>query len=260
MGQTCQRVVLVHELRQLRGTEELLDSCHDGADVHQGLRGDSVHILGGHALTNHALHTRQTGTDLVLNKLTHGADTAVAEVVNIVDIDLEGDFLAVTDAGDGGLTCVQSAEVTNHLSDVVLAQNGSLGGIHGNVHTELTVQLVTTNLRQVVAARGEVHVVQQTLSRFNRRGFARTQLAVDIQQSLVAVLNGVLLQGCTDGVVLPELSQNLRLGPAQSLQQNSHRLLTLTVQTHAYLIALINLKLEPCTAGRNHAGRVNVLI
>ena len=75
-------------------------------------------------------------------------------MVDVVDIDLEGDFLAVTDAGDAGLACVQSAEVTNHLSDVVLAQNGSLGGIHGNVHTELTVQLVTTNLRQVVAARG----------------------------------------------------------------------------------------------------------
>ena len=260
VGQTCQRVVLVHELRQLRSTEELLDSCHDGADVHQGLRGDSVHVLGGHALANHALHTGQTGTDLVLNQLAYGADTTVTEVVDVVDIDLEGDFLTVTDAGDAGLACVQSAEVTNHLSDVVLAQNGSLGGIHGNVHTELTVQLVTTNLRQVVAARGEVHVVQQSLGSFNRRGFARTQLAVDVQQSLVAVLDGVLLQGCADGVVLTELSQNLGLGPAQSLQQNGHGLLTLTVQTHANLVALINLQLEPCTAGRNHAGRVDVLI
>ena len=92
------------------------------------LGGDGLSVLGGHALANHALHTGQTGTDLVLNQLTHGTDTTVTEVVNVVDIDLEGDFLAVADTGDAGLACVQSAEVTNHLSDVVLAQNGSLGG------------------------------------------------------------------------------------------------------------------------------------
>ena len=260
VGQTRQRVVLVHELGQLRSTEELLDSCHDGANVHQRLGGDSLNVLSGHALANHTLHTGQTGTNLVLNQLTHGADTTVAEVVDIVDVDLQGDFLAIAHARDAGLTSMQSAKVTNHLSDVVLAKHRSLGGIQGNVHAQLTVQLVTANLRQVVTARGEVHVVQQSLGSFNRRGLTRAQLAVNVQQSLIAVPNGVLLEGCADGVVLTELSQNLGLGPTQSLEQNGHRLLTLAVQTHAHLVALINLKLEPSTAGGNHAGRVNVLI
>ena len=181
-------------------------------------------------------------------------------MVDIVDVDLQGDFLAVAYARDAGLASVQSAEVTDHLGDIVLAEHGGLGGIQGNVHAKLTVQLVTADLGQVVAARGEVHVVQQSLGSLNRRGLTRAQLTVDVQQSLIAVLDGVLLEGCADGVVLTELSQNLGLGPTQSLQQNSHRLLTLTVQTHANLVALINLQLEPCTAGRNHAGRVNVLI
>ena len=260
VGQTRQRVVLVHELGQLRGTEELLDSCHDGADVHQGLRGDSLNVLGGHALADHTLHTGQTGTDLVLNQLAHGADAAVTEVVDIVDVDLQGDFLAVAYARDAGLASVQSAEVTDHLGDVVLAEHGGLGGIQGNVHAKLTVQLVTADLGQVVAARGEVHVVQQSLGSLNRRGLTRAQLTVDVQQSLIAVLDGVLLEGCADGVVLTELSQNLGLGPAQSLEQNGHGLLTLAVQTNAHLVALVNLKLEPCTAGGNHAGRVDVLI
>ena len=95
VGQTRQRVVLVHELGQLRSTEELLDSCHDGADVHQGLRGDSLNVLGGHTLANHTLHTGQTSTDLVFNQLTHSADTTVTEVVDIVDVDLQGDFFAI---------------------------------------------------------------------------------------------------------------------------------------------------------------------
>ncbi len=46
VGETRQRVVLVHELRQLAGSEELLDRRHDGTDVDQGLRGDRLDVLG----------------------------------------------------------------------------------------------------------------------------------------------------------------------------------------------------------------------
>src|SRR5690606_37474252 len=40
--QTRQRVVLVHELRQLGGSEELPDRSDDRADVDQGLRRDGL--------------------------------------------------------------------------------------------------------------------------------------------------------------------------------------------------------------------------
>src|SRR5690606_21740388 len=69
VGQARERVVLVHELRQLGRSEELLDRGHDGTDVDQRLRRDRLDVLRGHALAHHALHAGQADTDLVLDEL-----------------------------------------------------------------------------------------------------------------------------------------------------------------------------------------------
>ena len=84
VGQLGQRVRLIHELRELRRTEELLDRRGNRADVNQLLRLDLALVLHAHALANHALQTRQTDADLVLEQLAHGAQAAVAEVVDVV--------------------------------------------------------------------------------------------------------------------------------------------------------------------------------
>ena len=86
VGQFSQRVVLIHELGQRRRTEELLDGCHHRADVDQSLRGDDALILAlqGHAFTDDALHTGEADAELVLQQLTHAADAAVAQVVDII--------------------------------------------------------------------------------------------------------------------------------------------------------------------------------
>ena len=98
VGQTRERVVLVHELRQLRRSEELLDRGDDGAHVDQGLRRDRLDVLRGHALADDALHAGQTGADLVLDELADRADAAVAEVVDVVHVEADVDLLAVADA------------------------------------------------------------------------------------------------------------------------------------------------------------------
>ena len=66
-GQLSQRVILIHELRQRRGAEELLDGCHHRTDVDQCLRSDDALILTlqGHTLTDDALHTGETDAELV---------------------------------------------------------------------------------------------------------------------------------------------------------------------------------------------------
>src|SRR5699024_10627426 len=81
VGETRERVVLVHELRQLRRPEELLDGGDDGTDVDERLRRDGLDVLRRHALAHDALHPRQARADLVLDELADGADTTVAEVV-----------------------------------------------------------------------------------------------------------------------------------------------------------------------------------
>ena len=87
VGQTRQRVVLVHELRQLAGAEELLDRRHDGTDVDQGLRRDRLDVLRRHPLADDALHAGQADPDLVLDQLADRAQATVAEVVDVVDLD-----------------------------------------------------------------------------------------------------------------------------------------------------------------------------
>ena len=56
MRQLGERVVLIHELRELRGAEELLYRRHDGADIDEPLRRDALRLLNRHALAHDALH------------------------------------------------------------------------------------------------------------------------------------------------------------------------------------------------------------
>ena len=84
VGQLRQGVGLIHELAQGGGAEEFLDGGSNGADVDEGLGGDDIQILDGHALPDDALHTGEADAELVLEQLTHAAQAAVAQVVDVV--------------------------------------------------------------------------------------------------------------------------------------------------------------------------------
>ena len=84
MRELGQRVVLVHELRELGGTKEFLDSSNDRTDVDECLRRDDIDILDRHAFAHNALHAREADAELILQQFTDGADAAVAEVVDII--------------------------------------------------------------------------------------------------------------------------------------------------------------------------------
>ena len=79
-----QRVRLVHELRELRGTEELFDRRDDRTDVDQRLRRDRLDVLHGHALAHDALEAQQADAELVLQQLADRTDAAVAEMIDVV--------------------------------------------------------------------------------------------------------------------------------------------------------------------------------
>ena len=84
MGELSQGVVLIHELAQRRGAEELLDDGRDRPDVDEALGGDGVEILHGHALADDPLQAGEAHAELVLQELTHAAKAAVTQVVNVV--------------------------------------------------------------------------------------------------------------------------------------------------------------------------------
>ena len=81
-----ERVRLVHELRQLRGAEELLQRRDHRADVDDRLRRDRVGVLGGEALADDALHPVEADPERVLDQLADGAQAAVAEVLVLVEV------------------------------------------------------------------------------------------------------------------------------------------------------------------------------
>ena len=87
VSKLSKRVVLIHELRQRRGAEELLDSRSYGTDIDKALRCNGLNVLSlnVHSFTNAALHTGKTDPELVLEQLTNGTDTSVAKVVDIVN-------------------------------------------------------------------------------------------------------------------------------------------------------------------------------
>ena len=100
VGDLGQRVDLVHELRQLGRSEELPDDADERRRVQEVAGRDERLVLDGHAVADHAGHLRQADADLVLEQLAHAADAAVAEMVDVVELDRE---VAVEEVGHRGL-------------------------------------------------------------------------------------------------------------------------------------------------------------
>ena len=83
----CNRVGLVHELRQLRGAEKLLDCAGHRTDIDKVLRrGRLGVVLNLHALAHYSFKTRDTDAELVLQKFAYASHSAVAEVVDVVAV------------------------------------------------------------------------------------------------------------------------------------------------------------------------------
>jgi hypothetical protein len=87
----CQRVGLIHELRQLTGAEERVDHRKHGAGVDQILRRRVFALAQVHSLLDGARHSRQTHAHLGGELFADRTHTPVAEVIDIV-----GDFVVFT--------------------------------------------------------------------------------------------------------------------------------------------------------------------
>ena len=248
VGDACQRVVLIHELRQLGSSEELLDGGIHRTNVDQGLRGDGLRILGGHTFADHTLHTAQTGTQLVLDQFADLADTTVAEMIDIVDVHAQIHILAVTLARELGVAGMQGDQVLDGGDDVFARQAAIVDILF---QTKLAVDLVTANAGQIVTLGVEVEGIQQVAASFRRRGVGRADLAVQIGQSLVLGLHGLLGKRVHNQRVIPERIGDLILGHADGHEEHDGGLLALAVHAHAKHVTLVDLELKPCAAARD---------
>src|SRR5690606_16452042 len=128
------------------------------------------------------------------------------------------------------------------------------------VQAQLLVDLVATDLREVVALRVEVEVIQQRAGGLCGNLLARTELTVDVAERIFLREDGVLRERLFNRREAGELSEDLFAGHAERLQEDSDGLLALAVDANADLIALVDLELEPCTTARDDAGGDDVLV
>ena len=174
-----ERVGLVHELRELRGAEELLDGSVNRPDVDERVGRDVIGVLRDHALADDTLHATHANTELVLHELAHRTDTTVAKVVDVID-------------GLGRVAIVQREQVAKGAHDV-LARKDALGRV--DVKAKLLVYLITADLGKVIALAAEVHAVEERGGVVPRGRLTRALTTVDLQEGVVTIGRDVALDG-----------------------------------------------------------------
>ena len=132
MSQLSQWVVLIHELGQLGGTKEFLDSCHNRTNINQGRRIGYI-LLHRHALLDYPLHTGKTNAELVLQQLAYRANTTVAQMVNIIS--LAYTMHQIQQIADG------SKNVVNSNGTLTIFQSW------GTNHLERTTLIIALNMK-----------------------------------------------------------------------------------------------------------------
>src|SRR6266705_467904 len=173
----AERVGLVHELAELRRTEELSNRGHHGLGVHQVVRHRRGHFLiHAHLFLDGALHADEADAELVLKEFAHRANAAVAEMVDVVD---DADVLA------------QLEQILDRRNEVRRIQRAV---VQGRVQTHLDVELQAANAAEIVLARIEEHAAEKVRRRFQCRWIAGAQLTVDFDQRFLRRANRVLVQ------------------------------------------------------------------
>ena len=175
-----ERVVLVHELRQLARAEKFLDRRGHGLRVDHVLRHQAFAFRERQPLFHRAFDADQTDPELVLRHFADRTHPTVAEVVDVVD---------------GALAVADLDQRTQYVDDVLRVEHARAENFFA---AEATVELHATNGRQVVAFRREEQVVEQVLRRFLRRRLAGAHHSVDFDQRFQAVARRVDTQRVGD--------------------------------------------------------------
>ena len=263
VGESGQRIHLIHELRQLRRAEELLDGCHHRTDVDQRLGGDGLNVLGGHAFTHDTLHTAETDPHLILDQLTDAADAAIGEVILIVEAIALVGICQVQQVGTRGkdLSRREHVQLIGRNLDVDAEQITDLL----DLHMQLAIELVTAHLGEVVALGIEEGVFEVGTGRLDGGRLAGAGLLVYLDEALFARGEQPLLflpLTFEEGEVVDKTIQKTGvrvLGESESTEDDEHRQATLTghagTSSDVFSWLLLDVELNPLAAIRMHRAR-----
>ena len=202
VGQLCQWVGLIHELRQLRAAEPLADGRQHGADVDERVRRCRVGFDQRHTLFDDPLHAQQTDAELLLDELADGTHAAVAEVVDVVGLHAR-------------MAVVELDQALDDFVDVTHQQNAHVEArwVHGAVAlVEVLVELVPTDLGQVVAALREEVRLEQRFCVVEGRWVTRAQALVELDECFFGVVCIVFVERGTQVLVLEFLFEGAEDG------------------------------------------------
>ena len=160
---------MIHELAQLVRTEEGIDHARNRAGVHQILRCELLSVAGVHPLTDGAGHTGQTQRELLTQLLTHSTNTAVAQVIDIIDLRLE---------------VLQTDKLFDDRHDVVHRENRRLERF---IQMQTLVQAVAAHFTEIIFLIGEEQALEHLAGRFHIRHLSGTDLAIHFTQSSLFV-------------------------------------------------------------------------
>ena len=249
VGEARERVVLVHELAELAGPEELLDRCHHRADVDEALRGDRLDVLGAHALTDDALHPGEAHADLVLDELADRADAPVGEVVLVVDA-VRGLGLAhvLGEVQHVGAGCEDLRRGQRVLVDAGLLELDAQDVLDAvDLRAELAVQLVATDTGEVVPLLVEEGVLEVLPRRLGAQRLAWTGALVDLEEGLFTGRDEPLFLGplvLEEVEVADELVEEGVVLVAKGPQQDEQRQATLARHAGAGVDRTVRLVLD----------------
>ena len=209
-----QRIRLVHELAELGRAEKRLDDRGHRPGIHQVVDVDLLGIrVDGHALFDQAGHPGQPDRELIGNELADRADTAIAEVVDVVR---------------GTTPLAQLDEVAEDLDEVFLGEDRDM---RRSFQTQPLVDLVAADTAEVVPFRIEEHVLDGGPRGLHIGRVTGPQQRVDGVERLFLTFGGILPEGVLDDRTLssdlPPGAVDLDLLAASPFQELGHVLIHL---------------------------------
>ena len=176
VGHLSQRVRLVHELRKCIGAEERIDDAGNGLGINQISRSEHFVVTHIHAFADGATHTCQADGKLIGQLLSHGANTTVAQVVNVIDSSLGVNELN---------------KILDNLNNVFASEDTH---IHLGGKIEFLVDSVAPHFTEVITLLGEEKVVDDLTCRSIVGRVCVAQLTIDVEHSFFLRVGGVLLK------------------------------------------------------------------
>ena len=210
-------------------------------------------------------------------------DHAVAEHADGLAIHVQID---VIDAGLGDLLGALAREHLARLGDDLAGHRiDDRSGQHmagdAAAQAELFVELIAADIGNIVAAAVVEQALKQGLGALHRRGIARTELAVDLDECLLAGVAGVLVEGGDDARIVIEHFLDLLVGDdagrhirdagqpgvriirfvrAHGLDEPGHRQLAVFIDAAVEDVVEVSLVLEPCAVVRDDGRAVGGVV